>query len=241
MESPRAGAILLAVVAAGLLAGLAVGFFHYVATEPVIERAIVIETMAHPGEADEAPLVSRDVQRTGLIVGWALYGLFVGLIFGVAYALARPRFDSLGTALNVFLSALVAYWLVGLFPFLKYPANPPGIGDPETIAYRQTLFLLFWVLSVGGLLAAGWIYRLLRPRLAGATSLLVTLAAYAVYACVLYLAMPPNPDPVEMPGDLVTAFRVLSVVGLTLFWVVLGAVCGLLIRRLERSPRRRLA
>ena len=241
MSSPRAGTILLAVVAAGFLAGLVAGLFHYVATEPVIERAIVIETMAHPSEADEAPLVSREVQRAGLIVGWVLYGLCVGLIFGVAYVLARPRFDGVGTVRNVFLSALVAYWLVGLFPFLKYPANPPGIGDPETIAYRQTLFLLFWVLSVGGLLAAGWAYHLLRPRLAGATPLLVALAAYLVYACVLYVAMPPNPDPVEMPGDLVTAFRVLSVVGLTLFWVVLGAVCGLFIRALEMRPRRRLA
>ena len=40
MDAPRAGTILLAVVAAGFVAGLAVGLFHYVATEPVIERAI---------------------------------------------------------------------------------------------------------------------------------------------------------------------------------------------------------
>lgn len=232
------GAILLAVAAAGMLAGLVAGVFHYVATEPVIERAIVLEDSMHHDATDEAPVVTRDVQRKGGIVGWVLYGLFVGLIFGAVYALARPQVNGAGLVLNAILVALAACWLVGLFPFLKYPANPPGVGDPDTIGYRQALFVLFWVLSVGGVLMAGWADRLLRPRLSGMQRYVAVAALYAIYAVVLFIAMPPNPDPVEMPADLVNTFRLLSAAGLALFWLVLGASFGVFIRGLQRSPAR---
>jgi hypothetical protein len=217
------------------MAGLLVGLFHYVATEPVIEQAIVQESMAHPEEAEEAPVVTRDVQRVGGIVGWVFYGLFMGLLFGVVYALARPGFGNAGIVPNALLSVLVAYWLVALLPFLKYPANPPGVGDPETITYRQTLFVLFWVLSIGGVLVAGWAYHVARPRASTATAWAVAAAVYGVYAAGLFLLLPPNPDPVQMPPTLVASFRALSLVGLTLFWIVLGAAFALLLHTLNRA------
>ncbi len=145
MQTPRTSTILLAVIAAGLLAGLVVGLFHYVATEPVIEQAIAMESMAHPEEADEPPMVTREAQRTGGIVGWVLYGLVLGSVFGSVYAMARPRFGRAGPALNGLLAALAAYWLIALLPFLKYPANPPGVGEAATITQRQTLFVRFRV------------------------------------------------------------------------------------------------
>ena len=48
---------------------------------------------------------------------------------------------------------------------------------------------------------------------------------------VLYLLMPGNPDEVTMPADLVQSFRVLSLVGLSLFWIVLGFLFGKLLTR----------
>jgi hypothetical protein len=237
MPTQSTRTVLLAGLAAGLLAGLLVGIFHFVATEPVIEAAIELESAGHPGAADEPPVVPRDVQRVGLVVGWVLYGLCIGLVFGIVYALVQPRFPGARVARNALLSALVAYWLVGLLPFLKYPANPPGVGEPETIAYRQTLFVLFWVLSVGGLVAASWAYRLLRPRLAGSALWLAVAGVYAAYTLVLFVAMPANPDPVNMPETLVAAFRGLALAGLTLFWLVLGAVFGQTMRRLDPSLR----
>jgi hypothetical protein len=238
MDSTGVRTVLLAVLAAGLLAGLAAGIFHYVATEPVIEQAIALESAAATDADHEPPVVSRDVQRVGLIVGWALYGVCVGLAFGAVYALTRPRFGHAGAALNAFASALVAYWLIGLFPFLKYPANPPGVGDPETIGYRQALFVLFWVLSVGGLLAAAWVHRLVRARTSPTIGWAVVGVVYLVYAGALFGLMPPNPDPVELPAGLVSAFRGLSLVGLTLFWLVLGAAFGLLLSRAPAQPSR---
>ena len=72
MQTPSTSTILLSVILAGLLAGLVVGLFHYVVTEPVIEQAITQESMAHPEEMDEPPVVTRDVQRVGGIIGWLL-------------------------------------------------------------------------------------------------------------------------------------------------------------------------
>jgi hypothetical protein len=228
VTTPRSGRILLAAMLAGLIAGLVVGAFHFLATEPVIEQAIALESGVHAG--DDEPVVTREVQRVGGVGGWLLYGLFVGLVFGAVYALVQPRFDHVGAGLNALLSALVAYWLVALLPFLKYPANPPGVGEPDTIAYRQALFVLFWVLSVGGLLLAGWVYRLTHRRWQGTRPLVVAACAYVAYVGLLFVVMPPNPDPVALPMDLVTTFRTLSLAGLTLFWVVLGSVLGLLLR-----------
>jgi hypothetical protein len=241
MNTPSTNSILLAVIAAGLVAGILTGLFHYVATEPVIDAAIEQESLLHAAEPEEPEVVSRDVQRTGGIVGWALYGLFVGLLFGVAYGLSRPHFGHAGLVLNGLLAAIAAYWLVGLLPFLKYPANPPGVGDPETITQRQVLFVLFWMLSIGGALVALWAYRLLRPRLQAAPLWLAVAAVYVGYAICLYALMPANPDAVELPAGLVTTFRVLSLVGLTLFWLILGVVFGLLLRALNRPQTSRAA
>jgi hypothetical protein len=222
------------VILAGLLAGLVVGLFHYVVTEPVIEQAITQESMAHPEEMDEPPVVTRDVQRVGGIIGWLLYGLFMGVLFGTAYALQRPRFGTDNLVVGGILAAVVAWWLVGLAPFLKYPANPPGVGDPETITYRQTLFVLFWVLSIGGALLAGWAHRLLRQHVTGLRLWGAVGVVYVAYVLALFVFLPANPDPVSMPADLVASFRALSLIGLSLYWLVLGVAFGLLLRARTR-------
>jgi predicted cobalt transporter CbtA len=239
VDSPNTRSILLAVALAGLLAGLVTGVFHYFATEPVIEDAIALEARAHPALDDEPPVVSREAQRVGLLVGWLGLGLFWGLGFGAVYALVRPRPGRAGQVATAVLAALAAYWFVALFPALKYPANPPGVGDPATIGYRQVLHLLFWVLSIGGLLVAAWTYRLTRRGRAGWRPWAAALGVYAIYAGLLYAFMPPNPDPVELPADLVLRFRVLSVAGLGLLWLVLGVAFGLFLHSLERAPVRR--
>lgn len=237
MNVNSTGSVLLAAILAGLLAGLVVAVFHTVATEPTIEQAIALEE-AHQAEmhganaVEEPPVVSRDVQRVGLVIGYVFYGLFIGLLFGVAWRLVQPRFPVASGWLNGLLTALAAWWLVGLLPALKYPANPPGVGDPDTIGYRQALFLLFIVLSIGGALVAGWSWRLLRARLAGRGALYAALAVYAVYAVALFVLMPQNPDENTMPPALVSSFRTLNLVGTALFWVVLGLLFGWLLDRL---------
>jgi len=211
--------VLGAAVLAGLIAGAITSAFHFVLAEPVIERAIEQEKqtkIAH-GANSEAPIVSRTVQRRGLVIGLVIYGAVWGALFGVAYLLLESRRQLWDPRIRGWLLAIVLGWAVAWFPFLKYPANLPGVGESATVAYRQLLYVGFIVLSSAGAAIACFVHA--RGVPGGARSVLIL---YAVYAVALYLAMPANPDPVRMPAVLVWTFRAISLAGLVVFWLVLG-------------------
>ena len=68
----------------------------------------------------------------------------------------------------------------------------------------------------------------------------MAVAVYVIYVPVVYLAMPANPDPVEMPPELVWPFRAVAFLGLILFWAALGgAFIWLLRAAFNPSPVRR--
>jgi predicted cobalt transporter CbtA len=227
------GSILKVAVVAGLIAGAIISGFHTLLIEPVIERAIALEELhgqAH-GEARAEPVVDRPTQRWGLVLGFILYGAIWGLLLGVLMYLTQGWRPTTWTIVRygVVLAVLVG-WSVALFPFLKYPGNPPGIGEAETVGYRQALYVGFIGLSVVGTILAVGLFRLLnRPAWASSPAgrrwLLVT-AFYLIYAAAIYAVLPANPDPIEMPADLVWTFRLVSFVGLMLFWMILGGVFG---------------
>lgn len=225
------GAVLKAAVVAGLIAGAVAAGFHWVLTESVIDRAIEIEEQLSraQGAPAEEPVVSRRAQKVGLVFGFLLYGAAWGLLFGALFHAARA-WQPVGWTETTrgFVFAALLGWSVAVFPFLKYPANPPGVGDPQTIGYRQGLYLGFIALSVLGAALASGLERSLSR--AGRSAWPVALALYLVYLAVLYLGMPPNPDPVTMPPRLVWTFRALSLGGLILFWGVLGGAFGWLSR-----------
>jgi len=218
-------------IAAGLLAGAVLALFHTFLTEPIVGQVVALEeASATQGEA--APVVTRPIQRLGLVVGSLFHGLFVGVIFGGVFYLVQTGLTARRLFNKALVLALSAYWLVGLLPFLKYPDNPPGVGLPETNEYRQALSLSFLLLSlVGGLVAANAARYIDRRWLVA--------AGYLAFVVGLYLAMPPNLDPLDMPASLITTFRALSLVGLTLFWLALGVGFGLLVERLEPDQRAR--
>jgi Probable cobalt transporter subunit (CbtA) len=217
----------LSALLAGVIAGLAAAAFHFLATEPVIDRAIMLETLHRQAEgAYEEPMVSRELQRVGLFVGFLIYGLTWSLLFGAVFHIAQRWLPAGSVLKRGAILAGATFWSVALFPFLKYhPANPPGVGDPESITYRQTLYLTVLGLSVLGTALAfalarrrGW-----RPG----------LAFLAVFSIVAFVLLPGNPDAIRLPADLLWTFRGLSVAGLAVFWTTLGLTFGLLLRRQE--------
>lgn len=226
------GSALKRALLAGLAAAIVVSVFHLIVTEPVIDRAIGLEEQMNPTHADEEPIVSREAQKAGLVLGLVLYGAIWALLFGVVYHLTQgwlPASTAWGRGL---LLAVMGYLSVALLPFLKYPANPPGVGDPETITYRQSLYVGLLVLSVAEVWLAAAVARYAQKR--GVQNLIAWSAALGfvvVFAAIVYALLPANPDPVAMPEDVLTAFRGLSLAGLTLFWAVLGIAFAALSRR----------
>ena len=235
------GSMLKASVVAGLVAGALVSGFHALLIEPVIERAIALEEHLSQtrGEAHAEPVVDRPTQRWGLVLGFMVYGAVWGLMLGLLlYLIQGWRPATWGIVRYGFVLAALLGWSVALFPFLKYPANPPGVGEAETVGYRQALYLGFIGLSVVGTALALGLFRLLnRPTWApaqGRVRWLLVTAFYITYAAAIYAALPANPDPVEMPADLVWTFRLISFVGLLLFWVILAGMFGWFAR--DTSP-----
>ncbi len=230
--------VLKAALLAGLAAGLVMGIFHFVLTEPVIDRAIALEEAASAsgGAASQALAVSRGVQKAVVVLGTGLYGVVVGIIFAVILVALKGFLPGWRPEIKAAALAGILWWSVGLLPSLKYPAGPPGVGDPETVYFRQGILLGFIALSALAVVLAGTVYWWLgRQRRGQGWRLGPAVAVYGVLAIVLYAAMPANPDPVTAPADLVRDFRFLSLAGQVLFWAVLGGVSFLLLRRLARQ------
>ena len=132
-------------VVVGLVSGLLVGGFHNIFTVPVMERAIVLEgeRAAAAGVVDEGGVeVSLGVQRIGMVLGVTVITAVYGLLFTGGYWLIRrisPDWHPLAIALVV---GVLGFWTLSLFPFFKFPVNPPGVGDEGTLLIRQFFQLL---------------------------------------------------------------------------------------------------
>ena len=229
--------ILIVGLVAGLLAGRLVGGFHNLFTVPVIERAIAVEeersSLLNPNAPDAAPLVPLGAQRWGMAAGTAIYGAILGIVFAAAFIILQkvaPGWKPLALAVT---AAALGFWALSLFPFIRYPLNPPGVGEEDTLAYRQglqTTFMIFSVLGVGILLYG---LREIRDRFHDASVRIrmygISILAYGVFAAVMFFAYPANPDPVPVPIDLLELFRTLTMVGQFLSWALMAglAVAGL--------------
>src|SRR6185369_7561774 len=67
-----------------------------------------------------------------------------------------------------------------LVPFIKYPANPPSIGHPETIRQRGELYLVMVVASVVLLVLAVWVGQRLKTRFGTWNAVLIAAAGFAL-------------------------------------------------------------
>ncbi len=222
---------------AGLLAGLLAGLFGFFVGEPVLDRAIALEE-ASAGAHHEEEVFSRSTQKIGLFFATGLFGATIGGVFGIAYAYLRGRlatksewYRSLSLAGAIFVGAF-------LIPYLKYPANPPTVGDPATIGGRTTSYFTMVALSLLVVLAAWYAARTLRARRTGAPVRQLTVGlGVAVTVGILFLALPAAPDPGGFPAGLLWDFRLSSLGTQLVFWTGLGVVFGLLCERANRRER----
>jgi predicted cobalt transporter CbtA len=216
--------ILKAAVVAGLVAGALAGGFHFFWTEPLIDRAIAVEesSKAAAARSSSEPVVSRPGQRAGLVLGFLLYGLGCAVLLGGVVFFARSHFPAWSEAKRGVVFGAALGWSLAILPTLKYPANPPGVGDPGTIGYRQELFLTALGLALLGAALVIIVYPYLRRAQRWAWP--VSLSIYAVFLTAVFIALPAILEPSPLPADLIREFRVLSLLGHVIFW---GSLAGL--------------
>lgn len=220
----------------GMLAGLAAGVLAlvvaYLLGEPNVDKAISFEE-AHSHE-HEMEVVSRSLQSTaGLATGVLVYGVAFGGIAALAYCFALGRVGRFGPRATALLLSGCALFAVYVVPFLKYPANPPSVGSPDTIGKRTTLYFLMMLLSVLLAVAATILGKRLAPALGTWWATVVAVAAFAVVIGLAYAFLPAvNEVPKEFPATVLWRFRLSALAIQTVLWTGFGLVFGELAERL---------
>ncbi|WP_369250402.1 CbtA family protein [Streptomyces sp. R41] len=236
MNSISVRALLVRGMLAGLAAGVLALIVSYLLGEPRVDSAIAYEE-GHSHEHG-VELVSRTMQSTaGLATGVLIYGVAIGGIAGLAVCVALGRIGRFGpraTAALVSMAALIAVYVV---PFLKYPANPPSVGDPDTIGKRTTLYFLMVALSVLLAVAATILGKRLAPRLGNWYATVAAAAAFVAAVGLAYAFLPAiNEVPKDFSATLLWQFRLAALAIQATLWVSFGLVFGHLAERLL-SPR----
>jgi hypothetical protein len=229
------GKLLVRGMLAGIAAGLLTFSFAKIAGEPQVDQAISFEEKldAAKGEAPEPEIVSRKTQASfGLFTGVMVYSASVGGLFALVFAYAHGRTGRLSPrALSAWL-ALAAFLVIYIVPNIKYPANPPSIGDPETIGYRTGLFFLMIAISIAVAVFSLKVRAAFVPRFGVWNASAVALVLFVVVVGAIQLALPTiNEVPAAFPAVLLWKFRTVSIGMQAILWTTIGLLFGALAER----------
>ncbi|NUT90933.1 MAG: CbtA family protein [Saccharothrix sp.] len=228
--------VLLRGVGAGGIAGLLAGLVGLVVVEVPIRAALAVEEAraaaepaAESGGHDHGEMFGRGTQMVGGVLAAVVVGLAIGALFATAYAGSRRWFTHRPPFTRSVTLGAAAFGAAALLPAVKYPANPPAVGNPDTVDQRTLLYL--GVIAAGFAVVYGSSY--LASRLTHLTapvrSTAVALAAIAgVVVILLAFPAPPDPIPADMPSDVLWQFRLASLAETATLWLGLGVVFGLL-------------
>ena len=233
---------------AGLFASLLAFGFAKVYGEPQVDRAIAFEEHVSHAAAGAAEvhehaheIVSREVQATiGLLTGVVVYGTALGGLFALAFAFVNGRLVRMTPRATAVLLAGAGFLALYIVPYLKYPANPPSVGLPETIGYRTQLYFAMIVFSLAALAIAIGARRQLSAKLGAWNASLAGAATYVgLVALVAYVLPPINEVPAAFPADLLWHFRIAALGTQAILWTALALIFGALMERgRESRPRR---
>jgi hypothetical protein len=142
---------------------------------------------------------------------------------------------------------------------VKYPANPPSIGHPETIQQRGGYYLLMVLASVSLLIGAVWLGQRLKARFGTWNAALLGGAAFVIAIGVVMALLPQfghlpfnehtygnhateTPLPLTnakgqivypgFPADVLFNFRLYSVAAQLILWGTIGLIFAPLADRL---------
>ncbi|GAB3883442.1 CbtA family protein [Kibdelosporangium lantanae] len=232
----RVGNLLVRGMLVGLAGAVLSLVFAYLFGEPQVDSAIGFEGMHSHGGEEEPELVSRGIQSTlGLAVAVGAYGLAFGGLFALGFAFAYGRLGRLGARATSGVLALGAFVVVFLVPFLKYPANPPAVGQPETIGSRTAWYFTMVLVSLVFGIAATVLARRLRDRVGTWNAVLLGVLGYVVAVSVAAAVLPVvNEIPDHFPADVLWSFRVAALGTQLVLWAGIGILFGTLTERHAR-------
>jgi predicted cobalt transporter CbtA len=220
---------------AGIVAGLLVFFCARLLGEPQIERAIAFEQAMDQanGTPPEAEMVSRRVQRTiGLLTGTLVYGTAIGGLFGLFFAVASGRMEiTTPQTLSAVLAAF-GFLSVGLVPALKYPANPPAVGNPDTIGIRTASYFFLVACSVAAVVFALQMSKRIALRWGNANRWVFSAILYVAIVAIVFHVLPEIDEvPPSFPATLLWKFRVAALEIQFVLWATIGFLFGFLTNR----------
>lgn len=244
-------ALLIRGMLVGIVAGLLSFGFLKIYGEPQVAVAVAFETQQDLAKESGAnpngtpvehhdELVSRNVQAgLGLFTAVMVYCTAFGGLFALAFAFAYGRTPGMFTpqamALLLASAGFVAVYLV---PSLKYPANPPSVGDAQTIGMRTALYFIMIAVSIAALIGAIALKRLVVARFGDWNATVIVAAYYIAIVVIAGLLLPAvNEVPADFPAVVLWKFRVASIGAQFIMWATFGVLFGAAAERVL-APRR---
>jgi predicted cobalt transporter CbtA len=229
----------------GMLVGLVAGIVAFLVArligESAVAQAIAVEgAHAHAaGEAEGPEQVSRTVQSTiGLLTATTLVGVGLGGIFALAFGFAQGRILRLGVQPLSAVLASAGFVVLYLVPFLKYPPNPPAVGDPDTIGRRTALYFTMIAVSVLVATLAFVLARRLEPSLGSWNAAVAGGLLFVVLIGLCEWLMPVSQEVgSDFPAVTLYQFRIAALGIQFALWATLGLLFGALTERSMRQRR----
>lgn len=220
---------IIIVLLSGALSGLVHGSVNFLIVEPYLDQAIDIENQSLFASGKYEDTIKfqaehqeyRIWQKSGQILAGIILGISMGALFGMVYALSRHALPGDCEIKKTLVLAGIMWVTLYLIPFLKYPANPPTVGDAETVVLRSILYLCF--IAISGIGAFGF-YKLSKKF---QNNKLLPFIGYGIFISAAFFLMPENPDKITAPMSLVNEFRLVSALGVTSFWISIGIILGI--------------
>src|ERR1700761_496260 len=246
MMAMTTGSLLWRGMVVGFVAALLSFGLLKIVGEPAVDRAIAFESAMDEAKAkaehdaavargenpppveDEPELVSRPVQGgIGLFTGVTVYSIAFGGLFALAFAICYGRMGNWSPRVTAAIIALCGFIAVYAVPIIKYPANPPSIGNPDTIGLRTAIYFGMILLSLGAMIVAWNVRNRLIEQHGAWNATLIAAAVYLVAVVIFALAMPPLDEvPEGFPAVALWQFRIASLGAQAIMWTVLGLGLG---------------
>ena len=229
---------------AGFLAGFAAFLVGYVVGEPNVDAAIAIEeagsaeghTHTHEDAAapaeEEIAEVSRATQSTwGLLTATLAIGTAVGGVVALVAAGVMGHLGRLTPGQSTAVVCAIGLISFSLVPFLKYPATPPAVGNPDTIGSRTGLYFGFVAISVAAAVIGTLLARRTWPTIGAYAATVAGGLTYLALVGTAAAALPTVTEAGEFPATTLWSFRVSSMLTLVALWTTLGVVLTGLVGR----------